>query len=71
MNGGLFAGSIDGPSKAAEPFDLVRQIDQVLPMEVQEQRVSNLLQSLMVALCLRESLHINPSFALFPAEGLV
>lgn len=40
--------------KAAEDFDLVRDIDQVLPIEVKEQRMSNLLQSLMIALCLRK-----------------
>lgn len=40
----------------SQPFDLVREVDQVLPMEVQEQRVSNLLQSLMVALCLGKPL---------------
>lgn len=32
----------------------MRDIDAVLPMEVQEQRVSGLLQSLLVAVCLRK-----------------
>ena len=44
------------PTKPADQFDLVRDLDCVLPVEVQEQRVSNLLQSLLVAVCLRESL---------------
>lgn len=43
-------------AKPANDFDLVRDIDSVLPMEVQEQRVSGLVQSLLVAVCLRESL---------------
>lgn len=41
-----------GLTKPADEFDLVRDIDAVLPMEVQEQRVSGLLQSLLVAVCL-------------------
>ena len=44
------------PTKPAEDFDLVREIDCVLPTEVQEQRVSNLIQSLLVAVCLRKPL---------------
>ena len=42
------------PSKPGDHFDLVRDLDCVLPVEVQEQRLSNLLQSLLVAVCLRE-----------------
>ena len=40
--------------KPADHFDLVRDLEQVLPQEVQEQRLSNLIQSLLVAVCLRE-----------------
>ena len=50
----LFAGLSDGLNKNTEHFDLVRDIDSVLPMEVQEQRMSGLIQSLLVAVCLRE-----------------
>ena len=46
--------------KSLEEFDLIRDVDQVIPMEVKEQRMSNLLQSLMVALCLRK--HPLPPF---------
>ncbi len=48
------AGLSDGHSKSLDQFDLVRDIDRVLPMEVQEQRMSGLIQSLLVAVCLRE-----------------
>ncbi|KAL3150270.1 Boron transporter 1 [Trebouxia sp. C0010 RCD-2024] len=40
------------PMKPAHHFDLVRDLEQVLPQEVQEQRLSNLIQSLLVAVCL-------------------
>lgn len=42
------------PTKPADHFDLVRDLEQVLPQEVQEQRLSNLIQSLLVAVCLRK-----------------
>lgn len=45
-------GLSDGLNKNTEHFDLVRDIDSVLPMEVQEQRMSGLIQSLLVAVCL-------------------
>ena len=41
--------------KSPDELDLVRDIDQVIPIEVKEQRMSGLLQSLMIALCLRKS----------------
>ena len=41
--------------KSPDEFDLIRDIDQVIPIEVKEQRMSGLLQSLMIALCLRKS----------------
>lgn len=57
------AGSLDAlamlSTEPSEDFDLVREIDCILPTEVQEQRVSNLLQSLLVAVCLRESLVLH------------
>ena len=48
------------PTKPGDHFDLVRDLDCVLPVEVQEQRVSNLLQSLLVAVCLRENSPSQP-----------
>ena len=41
--------------KSPDEFDLIRDIDQVIPIEVKEQRMSGLLQSVMIALCLRKS----------------
>jgi len=43
--------SIDAPVDESI-FDVKKEIDDLLPVEVKEQRVSNLLQSLMVAGCL-------------------
>ena len=45
-------------TRPADQFDLVQDLDCVLPTEVQEQRVSGLIQSLLVAVCLRESLAV-------------
>ena len=53
------------PTKPGDQFDLVRDLDCLLPVEVQEQRLSNLLQSLLVAVCLRE---LSPSPPLHPFE---
>ena len=61
------------PTKPGDQFDLVRDLDCVLPVEVQEQRLSNLLQSLLVAVCLREHSsspeHPPPIFPQSPPPG--
>ena len=43
-------GSINAPVDESV-FDIEKEIDDLLPVEVKEQRVSNLLQSLMVGGC--------------------